>query len=505
MSGTSDERGTRSDASGKRPTPTIEGTATEVSVDAVAGDAKTEAPEAALPSAGAPDDETSPPGDDGTESDDEATEADDERPAAAAPERRSFGSRLLGGLATLFTHALAGVAGGLAVLAALSLGYLPSGSVKDAAGVGAIENRVTALESAPKTPDSASELESLKSRLATLESQTSGAQEPSASPADVEALSARVAQMETSLASMADAAKDGGDVADAAAISRQVAEAEQRLDKQIESKVQSEIQAALASGTAGSGSNTKAIETLKSEIASIDAKLKALAEAELNSDGVAKLMPDIAELEDRLGRIESTLPPLVNALDEENAQTKKASVAIAYASLREAVNAGRPYATELTTLTALSPGANDLGDLIDYEDRGIPTVSMLTASFGRLRDEVLSAGSDGNADSLLGQLMGNAQALVKIRRIGEQAEGDSPDAVIARAGADLENGNLQKAIVELESFDGHLAEIAGPWLADARARLDADATLQRLQDVLLVSLAGGDNNPSAGAGKEGEE
>ena len=101
--------------------------------------------------------------------------------------------------------------------------------------------------------------------------------------------------------------------------------------------------------------------------------------------------------------------------------------------------------------------------------------------------------------------MGNAQALVKIRRIGEQAEGDSPDAVIARAGADLENGNLQKAIVELESFDGHLAEIAGPWLADARARLDADATLQRLQDILLVSLAGGDNNPTAGAGKEGEE
>lgn len=515
MSGTFDEKGTESGASGKRPTPTIEGTATEVSVDAVAGDAKTETPEAALPGAGAPDDETSPPGDDGTEPGDEATETDDEevtpdggiseRPVAAAPERRSFGSRLLGGLAALFTHALAGLAGGLAVLAALSFGYLPSGSVKDAAGVGAIENRVAALESAPKTPDSASELETLKARLATLESQTPEAQEPSASPAEVEALSARVAQMESSLASMAEAAKDGGDVADAAAISQQVAEAEQRLDKQIESKVQSEIQSALASGTAGSGSDTKAIETLKSEIAGIDAKLKALAEAELNADGVSKLMPDIAELEDRLGRIESTLPPLANALDEENAQTRKASVAIAYASLREAVNAGRPYVTELTTLTALSPGANDFGDLIEYEDRGIPTVPMLTASFGRLRDEVLSATSDADAGSLLGQLMGNAQALVKIRRIGEQAEGDSPDAVTARAGADLETGNLQKATAEIERLDGRFAEIAGPWLADARARLDADATLQRLQEVLLVSLAGGGNDPIAGAGKEGEE
>lgn len=515
MSGTFDERGTGTGASGKRPAPTIEGTATEVSVDAADGDAKTEAPEAALPGTGAADDGPSLPGDDGIESRDEATETDDdeatpdggnsERPPAAAPERRSFGSRLLGGLATLFTHALAGVAGGLAVLAALSFGYLPSGSVKDAAGVGAIENRIAALESAPKTPDSASALETLKSRLATLESHTSEAREPSASPAEVEALSARVAQMETSFASMADAAKDGGDVTDAAAISQQVAEAEQRLDKQLQSKVQSEIQSALASGTAGSGSDTKAIETLKSEIAGIDAKLKALAEAELNADGVSKLMPDIAELEDRLGRIESTLPPLVNALDEENAQTRKASVAIAYASLREAVNAGRPFATELTTLTALSPGANDFGDLIEYEDRGIPTVSMLAASFGSLRDEVLSARSDAGADSLLGQLMGNAQALVKIRRIGEQAEGDSPDAVMARADADLETGNLQNAVIELERLDGRLAEIAGSWLADARARLDADATLQRLQDVLLVSLAGSGNDPAAGAGKEGEE
>ena len=280
MSGTFDEKGTGAGAPGKRPTPTIEGRATEVSVEPVAGDPKSEASRAALPDAGGPDDEASRPGGAGAEPGDEAAETDDEKtapdggvaedpvePVAAAPARRSFGSRLLGWLAALFTHALAGIAGGLAVLAALSFGYLPAGSVQDTAEVGVIESRIAALESAPKVPDRTGELETLESRLATLESQSSGAQEPGASSADVEALSARVAQMEASLASMADAVKDGGDVADAAAISQQVAEAEQRLDKQIESKVQSEIQSALASGAGASDANTKVIETLKAEIA----------------------------------------------------------------------------------------------------------------------------------------------------------------------------------------------------------------------------------------------
>lgn len=495
MSGTFEEKGTGSESTGKRPTPTIEGTATEVSVEPVGDEDNAAGPNAALPGADADDnadaDETGAETGDEADAGEEDEMAERTEPPVAAAERRSFGSRFLGWVGALFTHALAGVAGGLAVLLALTWGYLPSGFVKDAAGVGPIENRIAALETAPKTADSSAELQTLKSRLAEIESKASEA--PGASSAEVEALSNRVSQMEASLNSMADAAKDGGSVADAAAISQQVAEAEQRLDEQLQTKIQSEIKSALASGPAASPANTAALDTLKAEIGAIDARLKALTEAELNADGASKLMPDIDALEERLGRIETTLPSLVDALDQENAQTKKASLAIAYASLREAVNEGRPYATELNTLTALSQPNGDLNDLIEYEDRGIPTIPMLAASFEQLRDRVVAASANTGDDSMFDRLLGSAQSLVKVRRIGTEAEGDSADAITARAAANLESGNLQEAVIELEKLSAPQEAIVGPWLDEARARLDAEESLQRFQDDLLVSLAGSEN------------
>ena len=119
-----------------------------------------------------------------------------------------IGARLLSWIAALVTHALAGLAGGLAVLAALSWGYLPMGYLptntpQETADADRIESRIAALESAPKTPDNAAALETLKSRLATLESKAVEPPQPGADPAEIKALSEQVAQLETSLKSMA--------------------------------------------------------------------------------------------------------------------------------------------------------------------------------------------------------------------------------------------------------------------------------------------------------------
>ena len=507
MSGTFDERGTGSDSPGKRPAPTIEGTATEVEpgADAVKTDA------AALEAApSGTDTEETPSEEPGealdTSDDDTPDEGASDEDATVAPavhaqpeaKGRSFGARLLSGIAALFTHALAGLAGGLAVLAALAWGYLPASAPQEIADSDRIESRIAALESAPETPENATALEALKSRLATLESKAAEPRQPGADPAEIKALSEQVAQLEASLKSMAEAAKDGGSVSAAAAISRQVNEAEQRLDSQIQSKIQSGIESALANGAVPSA-DAKSVEGLKTEVAELNAKLKALTEATLTTDDGSKLKPEISALERRLGAIETTLPALAEEIDAENAQTKRANLAIAFSGLREAVNAGRPFATELTTISALSPDSDDLADLIEYEDTGIPTVPMLEASFGPLRDEALAAPSAPESD-LLGRLWGSAQSLVKVRRIGEQAEGDGTDAILARAGARLEEGKLHEAVMEVEQLDGPPARIFGPWLDDALTRLDANAALQRLRDALLVSLVG-----SGGGGKPAAE
>jgi hypothetical protein len=328
-------------------------------------------------------------------------------------------------------------------------------------------------------------LTALETRLAGLESKTPEI------PQELTSLSERVAQLESSLKSMAEAAKDGGSVTDAAAINQQINEAEARLDAKIaETLAKTEIV------------DSQSIAALKEEVASLEAKLKALAEAELGQGEGSRVTPEVAELDERLGRIEATLPPLLDAIDKEAEDTRAATFAMAFANLRAAVDAGRPYVAELSTLAALSPGAGDVGELLDYEDEGIPTLRQLTISFKETRDGMAPNPAVADSDSVLDRLMSSAESLVKVRRVDGSAEGDAPDAILARAEAKLEEGDLAAAVEEVATLQGPPRDAFATWLDQARARLSAEKTLQRLQNILLVSL---NRNEPSGNGKNQEE
>jgi hypothetical protein len=483
MGGAFDDKGSGAET-GKRPTPTIEGTATEVSIEpgddeanAPASETKDETEDAsgALPPAGDDDgdnhaDESDEPSDETSES--TAAEITGERNAGG----RSFGAVLLAALTSFITHAVAGLIGAAAVLFAISWGYLPLNGETEAPDLTPLQDRIAKLEAAPETPDNSAALKTLETRLDGLETKASE------TPPEVAALADRVAQLESSLKSMAEAAKEGGSVADAAAISQQINEAEKRLDAKIDQ--------ALAETKTETGADTAAIDALKKELADVDAKLKALTEAELGSGEAAQLLPEIAVLDERVDKIESALPSLIEALDEDAAETKTATLAIAFANLRAAVDGGRPYADELATLAQLSPGAGDLGRLLDYEDTGIPTLRALTASFEEARSAALAKQEPAGDVSIIDRLMSSAESLVTVRRIDESAEGDAPDAVLARAAAKLEQGDLEAAVTEVETLQEGPREAFAKWLDAAKARLDAEVTLQRLQNILLVSLGG---------------
>lgn len=470
---------------GKRPTPTIEGTATEVSVEP---DAKEAAASEQDAGSKAPETQDEPVGsgalprkdDDGEQTSDDAETSHDtdtsEQPTAAEATAgrnsggRSFASVLLGALTSFVTHLAAGLVGGIAVLFAISWGYLPVGQEAEPPDLTPLQDRIAKLEAAPQTPDNSAALKALETRVAELQQQAGEA------PPELSELADRVAQLETSLKSMADAAKEGGSVADAAAISQQINEAEKRLEGKIESAL------------ADAKTDMAAIDSLKKDVADIDAKLKALTEAELGSEEAGQRLPEIAVLDERLGKIESILPSLLEAIDEDAADTRAATLAIAFANLRSAVEEGRPYADELATLSKLSPGATDVGGMLEYEDTGIPTLRDLTASFDEAREAALSSQQPQGESSLIDRLLGSAESLVKVRRIDENAEGDSTEAVLARAGAQLEKGDLEAAVTEVEKLQGPPREAFAKWLGAAKARLDAEATLQHLENVLLVFL-----------------
>ena len=438
----------------KRPAQTIEGTATEVSVE----------PE---PPPGRSEDR--PNLADGTAQGRNA-EASTPPPPTSLPELRSFA-----------THLAAGLLGGLVGVVALAAAWGGLNAGKNSGpspDIAKLEERLAKLESAPAASGNAEAGPQLESRVKALED---GSKETSP---ELSALSGRVAQLETSLKGLAETAQEGGSVASAAAIGQQIAEAEQRLD--------AKIAAALAAGEAA---NAATIKQAQSEIAEPKAKIGALAEAELGTGERAVPGGELASLTERIAKLEATLPELSGAIGQESAGAKSAAVAIAFANLRAAVSDGRPYAAELDTISALAPGIGDLGVLPAYAQKGIPTVPDLARTFVPTEDSALAATAPVSGGSLVDSLMASAQSLVKIRRIDESAGGEGPGAALARAEAELGKGELASAVKEVETLDGAPRDAFSAWLGQAHARLGADETLTRLEGLLLVSMGRDDPAP----------
>jgi hypothetical protein len=442
---------------GKRPAPTIEGTATEVSVE-------TPADEAAAAEAAAaredgerdePEEEAAPESE--VESKPQAVHVDEE-PQAAERRVPPPPTATMSEMKSFVTHLAAGLLGGLIGVIALAFAWhlIPAGKDESAAELGKIKERVAKLEATPApTPDTEA-LAKLDGRIKALEGQT---------PPDIVGLTDRVAQLEQALKALASAAKDGGSVTDAAAINQQITKAEQRLQENLDK--------ALADAEAA---NAATLQTMQASIDEMKTKIAALAEAGTGES------PDLTALTERVAKLET-------AIDKGMAGSKSAAAAIAFANLSSAVAEGRPFAAELATIKSFVADPGDLGPLPAYADKGIATVPELARSFAASRDAALAAASPVPSGSLIDRLLASASTLVKVKRVDEAATGDSASAVLARAEALLDKGDLAGSVKQIETLDGAPREAFSAWLDEAKARLSADAILQRLEATLLASAS----------------
>ena len=230
-------------------------------------------------------------------------------------------------------------------------------------------------------------------------------------PPDLSGLTDRVTRLEDTLKSLAQAAKDGGSVPDAAALDGKIGDIEQKLQEKIDSALQAQ-----------QASSTKGLEILQEEVAALKAKLGALAEANLAGDS-SDLAPQLTTLDQRIAKLEAALPELSTAIDRSAASAKSGAAAIAFANLRAAVAAGRPYAAELAVLRSLMPDLGDLGALPSHAETGIPTGRARRAS-AKIAEASAAPTSAPAEASILDSMIASAKSAISIRRIGADATGD---------------------------------------------------------------------------------
>jgi len=268
-------------------------------------------------------------------------------------------------------------------------------------------------------------------------------------------------------------------VPDAAALDAKIGDLEQKL--------QGKIDSALAAQQAASTTDLKDVQK---EVEALKAKLGALAEAHLAGD-TSDLAPQLTTLDQRIAKLEAALPELSTAIDRSAASAKSGAAAIAFANLRNAVAAGRPYAAELAALKSLIPDPGDLGALPLHADTGIPTTAALAGTLTKLAETSPAPPPAPAETSILDSMVASAKSAISIRRIGADTTGDEPTAVLARAEAALSQGDLAASIKEVESLPAPARDALAGWLDDAKARASANDSLSKLESTVLASLGGG--------------
>ncbi len=227
-----------------------------------------------------------------------------------------------------------------------------------------------------------------------------------------------------------------------------------------------------------------------------DAAMVAAAAADNKASSTA------ADLGGRLDAISAQLATLGEQVAALEAKApKRGSVSLAEAvlalqDLRTGVASGKPFATLLGRAQAALPDAAVLNGApwVGFANTGLPTEEALTAdmqshAFGIGQDK-LKARLNTGKDSWLDRAVGGVVGRLKVRRVGAGVEGDDPASVAARAEAALQEGDIAKAIQEVEALEGEGAARFTEWLKKAKAAAAASNDLDAVQKATIAAADG---------------
>ena len=213
-------------------------------------------------------------------------------------------------------------------------------------------------------------------------------------------------------------------------------------------------------------------------------------------DDLARKIETAEALAPRLDQIEDRL----DQVPQETTRQRRAALIVALGQLQSGLADDRPFAAELRTVQDIA--VNDpamwerLQSLVDtlspLAEAGVPTRSQLAAGFPGTA--IARAAEADLAGSLIEdapwwqRLMHRISEVVTVRPVGGDVVGDGPLERLARAEADLLEGDLVAAMREVEGITGTAATLAGDWLAQAKARVAVDEAATALSELSARAL-----------------
>ncbi len=167
--------------------------------------------------------------------------------------------------------------------------------------------------------------------------------------------------------------------------------------------------------------------------------------------------------------------------EQANTSARQMRASFALAALARAVDQGGPYTEELAAVAEFEPAA--AAALEVHAETGVPSDAALRDGFDAAARSALAAAGQEKAGGGFAGLIARAQSLVSVRPAAPM-NGDGPGAVLSRAEAALDQGEITFALLQLEDLPLSAQEAMADWMADARRRAEAEAGLARLEAAL---------------------
>lgn len=180
----------------------------------------------------------------------------------------------------------------------------------------------------------------------------------------------------------------------------------------------------------------------------------------------------------------------IAALENQGARSSEAAqAALAAAVVVQAAQGSRPFGAELSALRAADPRLPELAALSHLAEVGAPSRAELAATFSDIASRAArKARKPGPGASFGAHAAYALTKIVVVRRIDDTA-GDTPDARLARAGRQLNDGDVAGALKTLDGLPPAAREVLADWRAGAERRAEIDRQAAALRARAAADLS----------------
>jgi hypothetical protein len=251
---------------------------------------------------------------------------------------------------------------------------------------------------------------------------------------------------------------------------------------------------------------TQQLETLDSRVTAIAAGASS-ADAAVLADSLTGIEASVATLTQRLDAADgklNTIDPELSRLSTELEAAKTAIAAqnqtlgganigpaiklpLVVSGLETAFSAGRPFAAELESLTAILPDITVPPLVSAASETGLTRPDTLVAEFNKIVPDILAGRAAGSKGDWTQDAIEWAKALLALRP-SEELEGDTPEAIVSRLEAAMERRDFLAAATLLDQLPDAMQSASGKIGDDIRTHAAADGFVAGLRAQALAPV-----------------